>query len=133
MSQWDLADTLQPTRIRSGKKQKIFGEVDTTPSGEAAKRRQKLGTFDELLNAAGLDLANEVEPPPEDASQLWHFWGGGGNTGMSGQMTNNPELVPSENEESRAFHFSHKGVAVSVSERRRQPKDPLATDYTGDL
>mmetsp|Transcript_124021 Transcript_124021/g.294446 ORF Transcript_124021/g.294446 Transcript_124021/m.294446 type:complete len:83 (-) Transcript_124021:13-261(-) len=43
MSQWDLADTLQPTRIRSGKKQKIFGEVDTTPSGEAAKRRQKLG------------------------------------------------------------------------------------------
>ena len=47
MSQWDLADTLQPTRhvsegslhsdskwsvvrIRSGKKQKIFGEVDTT-------------------------------------------------------------------------------------------------------
>lgn len=91
------------------------------------------GTFDELLNAAGLDLANEVEPPPEDASQLWHFWGGGGNTGMSGQMTNNPELVPSETEESRAFHFSHKGVAVSVSERRRQPKDPLATDYTGDL
>ncbi|CAE7473106.1 Zdhhc20 [Symbiodinium sp. CCMP2456] len=127
MSQWDLADTLRPMRIRSGKKQKIFGEVDTTPSGEAAKRCQKLGRS--LRWSDGL----QVEPPPEDASQLWHFWGGGGNTGMSGQMTNNPELTPSENEETRMFHFSHKGVAVSVSERRRQPKDPLATDYTGDL
>ena len=66
-------------------------------------------------------------------------------------------------EETHVFHFSHKGVAVSalqlqrcghrklstksravssssapkrlakVSERRQQPKDPLATDYTGDL
>ena len=74
------------------------------------------------LDGSGHDTP-EVEPPPEDASQLWHFWGGGGfpklglapqdarrfepsargNTGMSGQMTNNPELVPSETEDLEAF------------------------------
>ena len=72
------------------------------------------------LCASGHDKP-EVEPPPDDASQLWHFWGGGGfpklglapqvvsillargNTGMSGQMTNNPELAHSENEDLGAF------------------------------
>eukprot|EP00928_Gymnodinium_smaydae_P066561 TRINITY_DN49554_c0_g1_i1.p1 TRINITY_DN49554_c0_g1~~TRINITY_DN49554_c0_g1_i1.p1 ORF type:complete len:271 (+),score=31.30 TRINITY_DN49554_c0_g1_i1:55-867(+) len=51
------------------------------------------GRWSQLLDSTGLLLEPEgaVESPPEDASAMWMHWGGGGNTGASGQV-----LIPSE-------------------------------------
>merc|ERR1712150_116029 len=39
-----------------------------------------------LLSSTGLHIVDDVEEAPADASELWNFWGGGGNTGVSGQL-----------------------------------------------
>ena len=39
----------------------------------------------DFLDGTGLRCEHRVDPPPEDASHLFEFWGAGGNSGVSGQ------------------------------------------------
>ena len=53
----------------------------------AAEQQQQLpsrGVAD-FLDGTGLKCEHRVDPPPEDASHLFEFWGAGGNSGVSGQ------------------------------------------------
>ncbi|CAJ1420097.1 unnamed protein product [Effrenium voratum] len=59
---------------------------------------------------------------------MWHFWGGGGNTGMSGQLTR-PDT---QEDAGRSFRFACQDVTLLVSERQQKMSD-LSTDLTGDL
>lgn len=57
-------------------------------SADAATFRDAAsGSVDALLNDSGLTASDEEEPPPLNQAELWHYWGAGGNTGVSGQVT----------------------------------------------
>lgn len=52
-----------------------------------------------MLSDTGFFASAEVKPGIEDSTELFHFWGGSGNAGMSGQVIRLPEgaqQLPSE-------------------------------------
>ena len=102
----------------------------------AAVAGDEEGAFDGLLAGSGLARACDVELPPQDNSEAWNYWGGGGNTGGSGQV-----LLRAEAEGAEAsvpgrerFRFRHGGVDVAVEQRRSGDRGAAANvDMTGDL
>lgn len=57
-----------------------IGIVQSEAQGETER-------LQEFWADTGLQVGQLVEPPPSDASHLFEYWGAGGNTGLSGQVT----------------------------------------------
>mmetsp|Transcript_22233 Transcript_22233/g.51819 ORF Transcript_22233/g.51819 Transcript_22233/m.51819 type:complete len:373 (+) Transcript_22233:3-1121(+) len=89
-----------------------------------------------LLSGTGLISGDpdDVQPPPTDASELWNYWGAGGNTGVSGQVLRYADN-PSAASKACTFTFEHGDISISVDHREVASVEDCDKDrdVTGDI